>query len=96
MNRTQKADEKVMFEIYRDEGYDRRYRIVYFTELGEHDREREINRAVSGSHVFDGFLDARRMADAKPAIAALLDCLNGGDAAAAEGIGTELSPFLVA
>ena len=37
---------KVMFEIYRDADYGNRYRVVYFTELGEHDKEDEISRAI--------------------------------------------------
>ena len=37
---------KVMFEIYREAGYGRKYRVVYFTELNEHNKEAEINRAL--------------------------------------------------
>ena len=36
--------DQVMFEIYREAGYDRRFKVVYFTELNEHNRETEINR----------------------------------------------------
>ena len=45
-----------MFEIYRDIGYGGAYKVVYFTELGEHDKEKEIDDAMRGEHVFDGFL----------------------------------------
>ena len=30
---------KVMFEIYREAEFSGRYKVVYFTELGEHDKE---------------------------------------------------------
>ena len=90
-----RADDKVMFEIYREEGYDRRYRVLYFTELGEHDKEREINRALAGEHVFDGFLDATRMPDARQAIAALLAALANAGAPDPEEIRSRLEPYLV-
>ena len=86
------VSEKVMFEIYREEAYDRLYRVVYFTELGEHDKEREINKALAGSHVFDGFLDAARIEAAKSAVDGLLDRLNRGEPAEAD---RALSEFLV-
>jgi hypothetical protein len=90
-----RVDEKVMFEIYREKAYDRRYRVVYFTELGDHDKEREISRAIAGSHVFDGFLDADQMEQARTAVDELLGRLNQGETPAAAGIDTSLSPFLV-
>ena len=91
-----RTDEKVMFEIFRETQYDRHYRVVYYTELGEHDRELEINRALSGSHVFDGFLDAGRIETARTAVGEILDRLNGGETPEAVAIDTSLSAFLVA
>jgi hypothetical protein len=35
--------DKVMFEIYRETEYTGRYRVVYFTELQDHNKETEIN-----------------------------------------------------
>lgn len=67
-----RPDDKVMFEIYREAGYGRRLRVVYFTELDEHDKESEINRALAGEHVYDGFLAGRAIDDAKRAIVGLL------------------------
>jgi hypothetical protein len=90
-----RIDEKVMFEIFREEGYDRRYRVVYFTELGEHDKEREINRALSGSHVFDGYLDASRLDGARTAVAEILKRLNDGESPERLGIDSTLAAFLV-
>lgn len=90
-----RIDEKVMFEIFREAGYDRHYRVVYFTELGDHDREREINRALSGAHVFDGFFDASRIEDARTAVGEILERLNHGEDRESVAIDTTLSPFLV-
>lgn len=46
---------KVMFEIYRDSDFNGKFKVVYFTELGEHDKEKEIEDAMRGEHIFDGF-----------------------------------------
>ena len=89
-----RIDEKVMFEIFREEGYDRRFCVVYFTELGEHDKEREIGRALSGSHVFDGFFDASRIEPARTAVSQILERLNGGESPESVAIDTALAPFL--
>lgn len=78
MNRLE--SDRIMYEIYREEGYDRRFRVVYFTELGDHDKEREINRALAGEHVHDGFIEERGKDAAKELIAAFLDRWNGGEA----------------
>ena len=34
------ASDRTMFEIYREAVYARQYRVVYFTELDEHNKER--------------------------------------------------------
>ena len=39
--------DKVMFEIYKETEYTGRYRVVYFTELQDHNKETEINHARS-------------------------------------------------
>jgi len=72
--------DKVMFEIYRESGYDRRYRVVFFTELDEHNKDVEIARAVAGEHYYDGYLRADTLPEAKRVIAGLLDRLNRGEA----------------
>lgn len=71
--------DKVMFEIYREAGYDRRFRVVYFTELDEHNKEAEIARATAGEHFHDGFLRAETLPDAKRVISRLIEQLNRGD-----------------
>lgn len=70
---------KIMFEIYREAGYDRRYRVVYFTELDEHTKGVEIARATAGEHCFDGFLREDALPQAKAVIARLLERLNSGE-----------------
>ena len=70
--------DRTMFEIYREATYGRLYRVVYFTELGEHDKEAEIGRAMSGEHVFDGFIRDLDKAEAKRVIARFVDSLNHG------------------
>jgi hypothetical protein len=64
--------DKVMFEIYRDPTYSGRYRVVYFTELNDHNRETEFNEALRGEHFFDGFISNYRKDEAKRIITALL------------------------
>lgn len=89
------TDEKrVMFEIYRDADDHGRFRVVYFTELGEHERELEIAAAFRGEHVFDGFILTRERFQAKSVINSILDRLNSGEPVAQADIGRELGPFM--
>ena len=67
-----------MFEIYRESEYNRRFRVVYFTELNEHNKEYEINRAMSGEHFLDGFYYEEAGREAKDAIQNVVDELNAG------------------
>jgi hypothetical protein len=71
--------DKVMFEIYRESAYTGKYRVVYFTELNEHNKEYEINRAMSGEHFYDGFIKNYRKDEAKEIIEGLLRRLNEGE-----------------
>jgi len=71
--------DKVMFEIYRETEYTGQYRVVYFTELQDHNKETEINHALEGEHFFDGFIKNHRKDEAKEIIAALLARLNDGE-----------------
>ncbi len=48
--------DKTMFEIYRESDFNKKFRVVYFTELDEHNKESEINHALMGDPVFSGFL----------------------------------------
>ena len=71
--------DKVMFEIYRETEYTGKYRVVYFTELQDHNKETEINHALTGEHFYDGFLKNYRKEEAKEIISAILDRLNNGE-----------------
>lgn len=83
-----------MFEIYRDTVYSGRYKVVYFTELDEHNKETEINRAMAGEHVFDGFLKNYRKDEAKAVIEQLLERLNNGERLDAQEIRRALAAHL--
>ncbi len=71
--------DKVMFEIYKETEYTGKYRVVYFTELQDHNKETEINHALSGEHFFDGFIKNFRKDRAKEIIESLLERLNNGE-----------------
>ena len=71
--------DKVMFEIYRETEYTGKFRVVYFTELQDHNKESEINHALAGEHFYDGFLKDYRKDEAKQIIDGLLERLNGGE-----------------
>ena len=73
------VDHKTMFEIYREQDYNRAFRYVFFTDLDEHNRGKEIARAAAGETVFSGFLSDDRKADARVAVEAIVEELNGMD-----------------
>jgi hypothetical protein len=83
-----------MFEIYRESGYDRRYRVVYFTELDEHNKDVEIARATAGEHLYDGFLRSDALVEAKQAIQGVLERLNRGEVLEAVAVEEKLAGFL--
>lgn len=55
------------------------YRVVYFTELQDHNKEHEINRAMAGEHFCDGFIRDFAEDKAKAIIDGLLARMNGGE-----------------
>lgn len=71
--------DKIMFEIYKDTLYKNDYRVVYYTELNEHNKHAEINRAMSGEHYFDGFIKDYRKDEAKTIIGKIVSDLNDGN-----------------
>ncbi len=86
--------DKVMFEIYREPTYSGRYRVVYFTELNDHNREQEFNQALRGEHFFDGFIRNYGKDQAKQVINALLDRLNRGETINRDEIEQALKPYM--
>lgn len=86
--------EKTMFEIYRETAYSGNYRVVYFTELQDHNKEAEINHAMAGEHFFDGYLKNFGKEDAKRIIETLLARLNGGEKLTPGQVRQELAGYL--
>ncbi len=86
--------DKTMFEIYKEATYQGRYKVVYFTELGDHNREFEISRAVAGEHFYDGFIKNYRKEKAKEVINNILERLNKGEILDKAAIDRELKPFM--
>ena len=70
--------QKVLFQIYREGSFNRRYRVIYFTELGDTNKESEINRALAGDPVYDGFIKDFKKDEAKSIIDRYLEELNNG------------------
>lgn len=85
--------DKIMFEIYKEATYTGQYRVVYFTELQDHNKETEINRAMAGQHFYDGFIRQYRKDQAKEAIRGILDRLNNGERIEKEEVIRVLAPF---
>jgi hypothetical protein len=86
--------DKVMFEIYRETEYSGQYRVVYFTELGDHNKETEINHALAGEHFFDGFIKNYRKDEAKEIIDGILGRLNNGEALAPGEVERALGEYM--
>ena len=85
--------DKIMFEVYKESTYSGKYRVVYFTELQDHNKEAEINRAMAGEHFLDGFIRAYRKDQAKEVIDKLLSRLNDGEAISKADFEQELKPY---
>lgn len=68
-----------MFEIYRETGYNHGFRCVFYTELEEHARDKEIAKAAAGQTIFSGFVSDERREAAREAVEAIVDELNDLD-----------------
>ncbi len=88
--------DKVMFEIYRDATYTGKYRVVYYTELNENNKEWEINKAMAGEHFYDGFIKNFGKDEAKDIIDALLKRMNDGENLSGSDIERELGTHMAA
>jgi hypothetical protein len=88
--------DKVMFEIYREAAYTGKYRVVYYTELNENNKEWEINRALSGEHFYDGFIKNYRKDEAKDIVDSILKRLNDGEKLSPEDVENALSEHIAA
>ena len=85
---------KLMFEIYRDTSLTGQYKVVYFTELGEHDKDTEIADAMRGEHIFDGFLLHRERQEGKQVVDEILGELNRGESIDSAAMEEKLKPYL--
>lgn len=84
-----------MFEIYREKGFNRKFKLIIYTELNEHNKETEINRALDGDTVFDGFLKDSRKEEAKKILKGIIDEMNTTENAISEDtIREKLSEYL--
>lgn len=90
------ATDKIMFEIYKEATYSGRYKVVYFTELQDHNREFEISRALAGERFFDGFIRGFRKEEAKQVIQQIIERLNAGEQLGQTEIERQLEPFMPA
>ena len=71
--------DKVMFEVYREKIYSGKFRVVYYTELQDHERDWEISRAMAGESFYDGFLKNHRLEEGKQVIEQFVQRLNQGE-----------------
>jgi len=88
--------DKVMFEIYRETEYSGKFRVCYFTELQDHNKESEINHALAGEHFYDGFLKNYGKDQAKQIIDGILDRLNGGEKLEPQAVESALGDHIAA
>ena len=86
--------DKVMFEVYREALYTGKYKVVYFTELGDHNKEYEINRALSGEHFYDGFIKNTGKDQAKEVIEGLLKRMNEGEKLTPQQFEAEITAYM--
>lgn len=82
-----------MFEIYRENDYNRRYRVVYFTELTELNRETEINRAIAGEYILSGFISEEEIEEVKLRLEGMLNSWNAREGTTESSIKDLLSEF---
>lgn len=85
---------KIMFEIFRDNAYDEKYDVVYFTELNEHNRDEAYIHALEGECFYSGYLKELRKEEAKEVIQNFIDRLNDGEKLDASALRRALEPFL--
>jgi len=85
--------DKIMFEIYKDTLYNQKFRVVYYTELNEHNKHSEITRAMSGNSFYDGFIKDYRKEEAKKIIEEIVSSLNDGTSLTKDDVITRLKDY---
>ena len=86
--------DKIMFEIYKENVYSGEYRVVYFSELDDHNKDKEIDRAMKGDHFFDGFILSLKKDRAMKQIENILEKLNDGETLDDQYMNKYLEEFL--
>lgn len=86
--------QRTLFEIYRESGERGGFRVVFFTDLDPQQRDEEIERAMEGEHIFDGFISAGDL-QARERVHELVARLNRGERLDAAVIRAELTGVLV-
>jgi len=82
-----------MFMIYKDTKYTDRYKVCYFTELDEHNKDNEINKALAGEYFYDGFIFNFKKEQAKGIIEGLVEKLNNGDEVEPADVDSAIAQF---
>ena len=85
---------KIMFEIYKEKAYTGEYRVVYFSELDDHNKDIEIDRAMKGDHFFDGFILTLKKERAMKQIEDIVSRLNEGETLDDQYLNMQLKEFL--
>ena len=85
--------DRIMFEVYKAP-YDMSYRVVYYTELEDHNKDVEIDRALAGRHYYDGFICTDRSDEAKEAIDGVIKRLNDGEEVDASALDKALASYV--
>ncbi len=70
--------DKIMFEIYRDKKFNRKFHVVYYTELTESNKHMAINAAMAGESYYDGFIKSFNKDKAKEIIEQIVKQLDEG------------------
>lgn len=83
--------EKVYFGIYRETGCNRRYQIVYFTELDELERDAAMDRFVDGDTIYTGFLKKECLDESKRLLVEYLARWNAGTSPILEELVSSIS-----
>ena len=85
--------DKVMFEIYREKIYTGKFRVVYYTELQDHERDWEISRAMAGESFYDGFLKSHRLEEGKQVIERFVQRMNQGESVSPADLDAALQEY---
>ena len=91
----QSYKDKIMFEIYKDRMYSEEYRVVYFSELNEHNKAFEIDRSMKGDHFFDGYILTLKEERAMKLNEDIIRRLNKGETLDSQHMKKQLQEFLV-